>query len=79
MKQYYALEQIYGNISPASNYGAPILHVFKSKECRDSFVKHYIPESFNHSAYATTSKIAYKYYSHVKSGVREFCSIVVFH
>lgn len=79
MKHYYALEQAFGNISPASEYGAPYLHIFRSKEYRDSFVNHYMPETINHSAHATTSQNAYKYYSHVKDGVRVFCSRVIFH
>ena len=79
MKYYYALEQKNGNVSPFSNYGRPVLHIFYGKKERDDFVNNYVSSDLNHSASVTTSKIAYEAYSKVVDGVREFETHVVKH
>ena len=77
--KFYALEQIFGNISIYSEYGRPYLHVFDSKRERDNFVNDYESIDVNHSAEATTSKVAYGAYTHIVDGVRTFGNQVIVH
>lgn len=77
--KFYALEQIFGNTSVYSEYGRPCLHVFNSKCERDEFISNYATVDYNHSAEATTSKVAYSAYTHIIDGVRTFRNQVIVH
>lgn len=73
MKRYYAVESTKGRVSIASSYGQPKLYIFWNAEDRDSFIRgHELFSENNVVAWKITAKEAYKFYSHIVDGVREW-------
>lgn len=81
MKKYYAVESGFGFIFVGSEYGQPTLHIFNSKKEREDYAKEHDVENgnINHRCWVIEATTAYKYYSHIVDGIREWSRNVIEH
>lgn len=71
-KNYYAESYSFGFVSHNSEYGAPSLLIFSSKEDREKYINKYdiYRGNVNKRVIAITAKEARKYYERTRDGVR---------
>ena len=78
-KNYYAESYNFGFIAHNSEYGAPSLLIFNSKEDREKYINKYdiYRGNVNKRVIAITAKEARKYYERTRDGVRGYEGICV--